>query len=131
MIRDRQTEATRCLGIAHPIVQGGPLRRRALHAPTRLDIAPEEFARVTRIFAPYFRELDLPPPAAPPRFHPSFDAEVEALLPSPRRARSQLKAARPELRSLWASQIAPNLRHRDASELMNSLLSRGIQTMKL
>jgi len=37
-------------------------------------------ARGARLFAPYFAELGIEPAEPPPRFHPSFDEQVDALL---------------------------------------------------
>ena len=128
-IRDHHTEATRTLGIAHPIVQGpfgGGLSTVALAStvsnlgglgsfgahllppekigetvaalrvstaapfavnlwvsdtdPGGSDLADAELARVGRLFAPYFAELGITPVAPPRRFHPSFAAQIEALL---------------------------------------------------
>ncbi len=129
MIRNHQTEATRRLGIAHPIVQGpfgGGLSTVALastvsnlgglgsfgahmlppekiaetvdalrgsttqpfavnlwvsdHDPGGDHLLPAERDRITALFAPYFAELGIPQPGLPARFHPSFGAQVEALL---------------------------------------------------
>lgn len=44
-------------------------------------LAPDEFARVAALFAPYFAELGVPLPAAPPaRYGQAFDEQIEALL---------------------------------------------------
>jgi nitronate monooxygenase len=44
----------------------------------RLDAA--EFDRAWRVFEPFYRELGVERPEPPTRFHPSYDAQVEALL---------------------------------------------------
>lgn len=129
MIRERQTEATRRLGIEHPIVQGpfgGGLSSVELtstvsnlgglgsfgahvveperigdlaaqiraktskpfalnlwvsdHDPGGRDPAPSVLEAAFEMFEPYFAELDLPRPALPPRFHPSYEHQSEALL---------------------------------------------------
>jgi nitronate monooxygenase len=50
------------------------------HDPGGSELSPVEFERLVQQFAPYFRELGLSPPAPPERYHPSFEAQVEALL---------------------------------------------------
>jgi len=128
-IRDHHTEATRRLGIAHPIVQGpfgGGLSTVALastvsnlgglgsygahqvppdrigetvaalrahttrpfalnlwvsdHDPGGEQLTGAEEARMRALFAPYFAELGIAQPPLPTRFHPSFAAQIEALL---------------------------------------------------
>ena len=48
--------------------------------PEALDLSDAEFERVSRIFAPYFRELGVALPARPERFSHRFDDQVAALL---------------------------------------------------
>jgi nitronate monooxygenase len=124
------TEATRRLGISHPIVQGpfgGGLSTVSLaatvsnlgglgsygahvlspdellrvtadlraatsrpfainlwisdHDPGGRELAAADFARVAEIFEPYFRELGVPLPAAPPpRYGEAYAEQIEALL---------------------------------------------------
>jgi nitronate monooxygenase len=50
------------------------------HDPGGRELDAVEFARVTRIFAPYFDELGVPLPEPPARFHHRFDEQVEALI---------------------------------------------------
>ncbi len=50
------------------------------HDAGGLDLSDAEFERVSRIFAPYFRELGVALPARPERFSHRFDDQVAALL---------------------------------------------------
>lgn len=50
------------------------------HDPGGLELGPEEFERVFRIFEPYFRELGVEKPTLPEHFHHPFERQVEALI---------------------------------------------------
>lgn len=51
------------------------------HDPGGDHLSPSEFERVAALFAPYFAELGVALPSAPPpRYGPAFDEQVEALL---------------------------------------------------
>lgn len=51
------------------------------HDPGGDRLSPSEFERVAALFAPYFAELDVPLPSAPPpRYGQAFDEQIEALL---------------------------------------------------
>ena len=129
MARDGQTEATKRLGLRHPVIQGpfgGGLSTTRLvaavsnagglgsygahvlspdeitktaseirsltgepfalnlwisdHDPGGLRVTAAEYTRVAGLFRPYFRELGLDVPPAPPQFSPSYDEQIEALL---------------------------------------------------
>jgi len=43
-------------------------------------LSDAEFQRSVQTLAPYFKELNVPPPARPVRFSPRYDEQVEALL---------------------------------------------------
>ncbi len=90
------------------------------HDPGGLDTSAASFERVLSLFRPYLRELGLEDPAPP---------ELAEVAPYPMQSWfvSRLKAAclasgRSDLVSLWGGQIAPNLEHRSATTLMNSLI---------
>jgi len=123
------SEATRRLGIDHPIIQGpfggglstvelcatvselgglgsfgahnlepdsitrtvGAIRARTSrpfavnlwvsdHDPGGRGLTPADYARVARIFEPYFRELGIPLPEQPAQYGPRYDDQIEALL---------------------------------------------------
>ncbi len=50
------------------------------HDPEARDFSADAYDQAWRLFEPLYRELDLPKPEQPPRFHPSFDEQVEAIL---------------------------------------------------
>jgi nitronate monooxygenase len=50
------------------------------HDPGGLSLSAEDFDRVWSIFEPYFRQLGVPKPEHPKRFHHPFDEQVEAVL---------------------------------------------------
>jgi nitronate monooxygenase len=50
------------------------------HDPGGLSATSEELERHLEPLRPYFRELGLDDPPLPARFHPSFDAQIDALL---------------------------------------------------
>ncbi len=50
------------------------------HDPGGLSLTQEEFDSAFAPFAPYFAELGVAKPALPPRFHESYEDQIEALL---------------------------------------------------
>ena len=50
------------------------------HDPEARDYSTDAYDRAWRLFEPLYRELNLPKPEQPPRFHPSFEEQVEAIL---------------------------------------------------
>ena len=50
------------------------------HDPGGLTLSREQFERVCRIFEPYFKELGVPTPEMPERYHHPFTEQVEAVL---------------------------------------------------
>ncbi len=50
------------------------------HDPGGLELTQDEFDRVYQRFEPYFRELGLPKPDRPQRYHQSYEKQIEALL---------------------------------------------------
>jgi nitronate monooxygenase len=50
------------------------------HDPGGRELAPADYARVARIFEPYFRERGIPLPEPPAQYGQRFDDQIEALL---------------------------------------------------
>lgn len=50
------------------------------HDPGGIDLDAEAFERAYRVFEPWFRELELPKPEQPERFHPNSAQQIDALL---------------------------------------------------
>lgn len=68
------------------------------HDPGGRLLSAADFERAAAIFAPYFAELGLPPPAMPAHYGPRFDEQIEALL-----------AARPPVFSFVFGVPAPSI----------------------